>query len=61
MKPHVTPYKFSGPSQPRILTYKCIHIIGSCCMLDVYHGTVLATGGKTDGRQILHVCVEVYV
>lgn len=49
---HVTPYKLSGPRQPHIFTYKCIHVIGSCCMFAVYHGTVLATGCKTNGRQI---------
>ena len=48
MKPHVTPYKLSGSSQLRIVTYKCIHVIGSC-MFAVYHGTVLATGGKQMG------------
>lgn len=50
---HVTPYKLSGPSQPHILTYKCIHVIGSHCMFAVYHGTMLGTGDKTGGRQIL--------
>lgn len=56
---HVTPYKLSGPRQPHILTYKCIHAIGSCCMFAVYRGTVLATGGKTHGRQIPYpACVH---